>query len=231
HQVSELARSRLKSTLDVGFADVLASEAELAAVRAESTVRRARSRLAASMGLETMLERPLADDTLPLPLAPTPEPLVDEAMRHRADVRVLDAQHSAAQAYADAQKRLRYPALSVMAVAGEIPYHDPALHNNYAAAGFNLNLPIFSGGLLEARRAGASLEAQALGKDVAAQRVEVAAEVRDAWYQAYDAFRSLDVSARLVEQSTHALRLAQTRYDNGLGTIVELNEAQLNETS
>jgi outer membrane protein len=231
HQVSELAQSRLKSTLDVGFADVLASEAELAVVRAESTVRRARARLAASMGLETMVEQPLADDTLPPPLPPEPEPLIDRAMQHRADVHALNAQHDAANAYADAQTRLRYPALSIMAVAGELPYHDPTLHNNYAAAGFNLSLPIFNGGLFEARRASARLEADALGKDVVALRVEIAHEVRDAWYQANDAFRSLDVSARLVDQSAHALRLAQTRYDNGLGSIVELNEAQLNETS
>jgi len=55
--------------------------------------------------------------------------------------------------------------------------------------------------------------------------------VRDGWYRADEAFRSLDVSARLVAQSKEALRLAKARYDTGLGSIVELNEAQLNETS
>ncbi len=45
-------------------------------------------------------------------------------------------------------------------------------------------------------------------------------------------FGSLDVTARLVAQSKEALRLAQDRYLAGLlGSIVELNEAQLNETS
>ena len=34
-----------------------------------------------------------------------------------------------------------------------------------------------------------------------------------------------------MTQSREALRLAQARYDAGLGNIVELNEAQLNETS
>lgn len=52
-----------------------------------------------------------------------------------------------------------------------------------------------------------------------------------AWFQADEAFKSLDVTARLIAQSKKALRLAQTRYDAGLGGIVELNEAQLNETS
>ena len=39
------------------------------------------------------------------------------------------------------------------------------------------------------------------------------------------------MTTRLVSQSKEALRLAQARYDAGLGSIVELNEAQLNETS
>ena len=35
----------------------------------------------------------------------------------------------------------------------------------------------------------------------------------------------------MVAQAREALRLAQARYDNALGSIVELNQAQLNETS
>jgi len=37
--------------------------------------------------------------------------------------------------------------------------------------------------------------------------------------------------AAIGDTSEEALRLAQDRYDAGLGSIVELNEAQLNETS
>ncbi len=62
-------------------------------------------------------------------------------------------------------------------------------------------------------------------------KLEVSEQVRDAWYSADEAHQSLDVTARLVAQSKEALRLAQDRYDTGLGSIVELNEAQLNETS
>jgi outer membrane protein len=62
-------------------------------------------------------------------------------------------------------------------------------------------------------------------------RLEVNQQVREAWNRADEAYRSLDVTARLVAQSKEALRLAQDRYDAGLGSIVELNEAQLNETS
>jgi outer membrane protein len=61
--------------------------------------------------------------------------------------------------------------------------------------------------------------------------LEVNQQVRDAWYRADESYRSIDVTSRLVAQSKEALRLAQDRYGAGLGSIVELNEAQLNETS
>jgi outer membrane protein len=35
----------------------------------------------------------------------------------------------------------------------------------------------------------------------------------------------------MVAEATEALRLSQARYDNALGSIVELNQAQLNLTS
>jgi outer membrane protein len=105
------------------------------------------------------------------------------------------------------------------------------LQGNYTAAGFNLNIPVFNGGLFAARRNEAALEASARSRDVEEVKREVNEQVQDQWYQANEAFRSLDVSARLVAQSKEALRLAQARYEAGLGSIVELNETQLSETS
>ena len=35
----------------------------------------------------------------------------------------------------------------------------------------------------------------------------------------------------MVAEANEALRLAQARYDNALGSIVELNQAQVNQTT
>jgi outer membrane protein len=53
--------------------------------------------------------------------------------------------------------------------------------------------------------------------------------VQKAWYEANTAFRRLDVTAQLVDETNESVRLAQARYDAGLGGIVELNQAQLSE--
>ena len=231
-QLWALAQSQLRSTLDVNFANVLESEAELAVVRAKSTVAQQRVHLATAMGLLQPVTTPLSDvslsnDALPI----SPDDLLQQAQSQRADLNAAQAQQHAAQQFASSEKKLSYPTLNVLAAAGQIPYHDHTLHDDYAAAGFNLNIPVFNGGLFAARRAEADLEADARNRDVQQLQLDVSEQVRDAWYQANEAYQGLDVTARLVAQSKEALRLAQDRYSAGLGSIVELNEAQLNETS
>jgi len=231
-QLLALAQSQLRSTLDVNFADVLESEAELALVRAKSTVAQQRVHLATAMGLQQPVTAPLSgvslsNDALPI----SPDDLLQQAQSQRADLHAAQAQQHAAQQFALSEKKLSYPTLNVLAAAGQIPYHDHTLHDDYAAAGINLNIPVFNGGLFAARRAEAGLQANAQDRDVQQLQLEVSEQVRDAWYQANEAYQALDVTARLVAQSKEALRLAQDRYNAGLGSIVELNEAQLNETS
>ena len=231
-RLSALADSELRSTLDVNFAKVLESEADLAVVRAESTVAQQRVKLATAMGISapvtSQLQEPSASsDSLP----PDAESFMKTAGEYRADLNAAKAQQLAANKFALSERRMSYPTLNILAAAGQVPFHDHTLHDDYAAAGFNLNIPIFNGGLFAARRGEAELEASARTRDVQEIQLQVTEQVRDAWYQADEAYRSLDVTARLVAQSKEALRLAQDRYEAGLGSIVELNEAQLNETS
>ena len=230
-QLDALTQNELRSSLDLNFAKVLESEAELAVVRAQSTVEQERSRLATAMGQHDPVRSQLAEPSTPAEFPATPQEMLTQAETQRADLRAAEAQQKAAETYASAEKRLSYPSLNILGAAGQLPYHDHTLRDSYAAVGFNLNVPIFNGGLFAARRAEAEFEAGARGRDSEALRLEVNQQVRDAWYRADEAFRSLNVTARLVAQSKEALRLAQDRYDAGLGGIVELNEAQLNETS
>jgi outer membrane protein len=231
-QLSALAQNELRSTLDVNFAKVLESEAELAVVHAQSIVAQQRAGLATAMGVQQPISASLsdvsfADESLPA----TFDDLLHQAQARRADLNAAQAQQHAAHEFALSEKRLSDPTLNVLAAVGEIPYHDHTLHDDYAAAGFNLNIPVFNGGLFAARRAEAELEADARTRDVQQLQLEVSEQVRDAWYHADEAYRSMGVTARLVSEAKEALRLAKDRYDVGLGSIVELNEAQLNETS
>jgi outer membrane protein len=230
-QISALAGSQLRSTLDVSFASVLESEAELAVVRAESSVQQQRTRLATAMGQLQPVTATLVAEQLPSQLPQDPSSFLAQADVQRADLNAAISQQHAASRFADSERRLSYPTLNALGAAGQIPFHDRTLQGNYAAAGFNLSIPVFNGGLFGARRNEAELESKARTRDVEEMKLEVNEQVQNDWSQAMEAYRSLDVSTRLVAQSKESLRLAQARYQAGLGSIVELNEAQLSETS
>ncbi len=51
------------------------------------------------------------------------------------------------------------------------------------------------------------------------------------WLNASNAYQRLALTAELLAQATLALDLARTRCDLGLSSIVELSQAQLNQTS
>jgi len=230
-QVSALAQSALRSTVDVSFAEVNVSQAELDLFRAENDAKATHARLSAAIGYGSDQPFSLADEMLPPALNPEVDTLIAEALRERPDLAALRLSRDALQRFAEAEKRLRNPTISAAAAAGVAPVRDPRIQETYSGAGINVNVPVLNGGLFRARREEAESHAAAAGKDVEDLTVQIARDVRVAWLDANDAFQRLDVTARMVAEANEALRLAQARYDNALGSIVELNQAQLNQTA
>jgi outer membrane protein len=206
-QISALAGSQLRSTLDVSFASVLESEAELAVVRAESSVQQQRTRLATAMGQAQAVTATLVEEQLPSQLPLDPSSFLAQADLQRADLNAAISQQDAASRFAESERRLSYPTLNALGAAGQIPFHDRTLQGNHAAAGFNLSIPVFNGGLFAARRTEAELESDARTRDVEEVKLEVNEQVQNDWSQAMEAYRSLDVSTRLVARSKESLRI------------------------
>src|ERR1700722_1434733 len=229
-QINALAQSSLRSTLDVSFAQVNVSQSELDLYRADNDAKASHARLSAAMGYDRDQPFALMDERLPPPLDPDVDALIVQALRDRPDLAMLQLNRDALERYAEAEKRLRNPTIAAAAVAGAAPFRDERLPESYNAVGVNVNIPILNGGLFKARREEAESRAAVGSKDVQDLTVLIGRDVRVAWLDANDAFRRLDVTARLVAQATETLRLAQARYDNALGSIVELNQAQLNQT-
>ena len=166
-------------------------------------------------------------------LAQTPTLPVTSAKRLRIGPisRLCGFTSESATHEARAEKDLNFPTVNALAAGGEVPIHDSTIHRDYGAVGLNINVPIFNGGLYTARAAEAQLEARAADKDASLREVEIVRDVRMTWADARDAYLQIDVTQRLVDETNVAMRLAQARYDAGLGSIVELNQAELNQTS
>jgi outer membrane protein len=230
-QVTELAKSKLKSGLDVSFANVNLAEAKLLLAAAENSVQAAFAELSTAMGYEQQQAFDLAEE--PLPAAPSNElsVLVSAAIQNRPELDRLRRELSASQSFARAERSLKFPTIGVVGGLGYLPTHVESLRSHYGAIGFNVNIPIFNGHLFSARQAEAELKAQAITQEFRDLQNRVVEEVRIAWLDAKTSYQRVGLTSELLNQAAQALELAQSRYDLGLSSIVELSQAQLNKTS
>ena len=93
-----------------------------------------------------------------------------------------------------------------------------------------LNIPVFNGFLYNARAKTADLQTEAAKQRPLDERNHIARDVRTAWQQSQQAFERLGATQQLRDQANLELNLAQARYNLGLGSIVELGQAELQKT-
>ena len=230
-RVNALAQAKLKSGLDVSFAEVNLGQAKLLLVQAQNEIRAAYADLTRALGYSDERQFELTEE--PLPAAPAPDvlPLVTEAFRERPELVRERFLAQSAHAFAVAERDLNFPTVSALGVVGVVPEGDPSeFRRSYLAGGVNVNIPIFNGALFTARYAEANLRAKAEDQRLRDLEDVVAREVRVAWLDEVTAYQRLDLTTQILAQANLALDLANARYKLGLSSIVELQQAQLNET-
>ncbi len=232
-QVSALARSKLRSDLDLSFAQVNLSQAQLLQLDAQDNLDSAKAALSDVLGFDKQTDYELVDDSDNLPpLSPDIQGLIAQAIDNRPDLQSLSYSQRAAQKFAKAQYQQLLPTLSALGVVGETPSGSLQyfISDWYGAAGANLSIPIFNGFRFSAQAAEARLQAQAVSEQTRALRDRVVRDVRTAWFESNTALQRVTVSAALLKESNTALDLASARYKLGLSSIVELSQAQLQQT-
>ena len=230
-QVTALANNKLKSDLDVSFARVSQQEGELLLARAQNDLKAAFARLSTLLGFRDSQSLQLVDEPMPEESKEDLNQLIAEALEGRPDLARLQYQYKAADTYAQAEGKLNLPTISAVGTAGLIPVGDSAFDDEYAAAGVNVSIPLFTGFNYSARRAEADLRAKAAAEVLRDEENLIARDVRIAWQNVAYARQRIALTNQLAEQATLALDLTQTRYNLGTSSIVDLSQAQLNKTS
>lgn len=229
-QAAGLAKAKLKSELDVSFARVNLEEAQLLLNDAQNQAKSAMTELSNTLGLSDTQEFDLAEEPVPGNLPTDSAPLIAEALQRRPELLRARLEQQAAADFARAERSLRFPTVTAIATLGVSPAHIDRLSGRWASAGVNIELPFLNGGLLEARRGEAESREIAAGHAARDVANRVARDVRLAYLAALNAFQRLGLTAQLLDQAQLSLKLAQSRYDLGLSSIVELSQAQLNVT-
>jgi outer membrane protein len=233
-QVTALGNAQLKSQVDVSFAQVNLSEAQLMLIRARDNLQQSFVDLARALGQDAApAQYQLVEGTSPGAPPVAAEDLVAQAVQNRPELSDLRFRYQAAQKFEEAERDLKRPNVTLVAVGGALPYLDqnPRIApEGYEAVAINVEIPIFNGHLFTARERAAGYESVAANQRLRDLQQQVEHDVRAAWLTASTAYQRIPVTVELVSQAQLAMTLAQGRYDLGLASIVELTQAQLNVT-
>ncbi len=232
-QVNALTGAKLKSSLDLSFANVNLSEARLLLLDAQNANVDAMTTLNALLGEERPQTDTLVDETPSSP--PTPpndaEPLVEQAFLARPDLIALNMEAASAKKFSSAEHDLHRPTIEALGTAGGTPVRSDQIASSwFGAVGANVSIPIFNGSLYSARAREADLRASAAEQQVRELRDNIARDVRATVLRAQSNFQRIALTQQLLDQASSAFDLAQTRYKFGLSSIVELSQAQLAQT-
>ena len=234
NQVTAFVDNKLKSRLDLTFAELNLSQAKLLLITTQNNIGKAFAYLARALGSGAQQSYMLQVE--PLPPAPPAgaDELVAEAMANRPEVAAFRLNRDAAAKFQKAERDLSFPSITGTGVAGAIPLIGQltlprVIPNHYEGALINVTIPVFNGYLYAARRTAAMMREHAADQDLRNQQEVIERDVRAAWADALTAYQRIDVAAQALNQAKLALALAHGRYNVGLSSIVELSQAQLSE--
>ena len=230
-QVGALFKSKLKSELDFSFANVNLAQAKLLLLDAQNNVKAAQASLSAILGFSSLQNFRLAEDATPVAKPPdNVDDLITTAFTVRPEILSLEFQSESARRFQKAERDLLFPDIQALGAVGDSPVRNPIISSWYGAVGVNVDIPVFNGFLYTARSHEALLRSQAAQERLRDLRDRMSRDVRTSWLNANTAYDRLAVTQQLLDQANLALNLAQSRYNLGLGSIVELSQAQLQQT-
>ena len=230
-KIKALTDAKLKSDLDLSFARVDLARGKLLLLEAQNNYQTSLASLSAILGYPDEQNFQLVEEQAAIaPPALDVLPLIQQALLQRPEVAALQNEVASAQKFSSAEHDLQRPTISALGVVGEAPVRDNHIPNWYGAVGLNINIPIFNGFLFSARAKAADLQTDVNRQRLAGLRNNIARDVRTSWQDTNRAYERLSVTQQLREQAGLALDLAQSRYNLGLGSIVEFSQAELQKT-
>ncbi|HEX9050143.1 MAG TPA: TolC family protein, partial [Anaeromyxobacter sp.] len=227
-QTDAFVRAGTHPAIDLALARTNRANAEVQLVNAENGALTAKAQLDQAMGVDALADYEVGDDGLAAvdgedqPL----EPLLAEALQHRPDVASLAAQVRASELTVRAVRGGYGPSVGLFTgftTAGETPASSVPNWN----AGVSLTWNIFQGGLTRAQVREADANAEAARAQLDVLRNQVRVDVEQARLAVRAAKGALAAATTALESAREQLRLAERRYETGVGNAVELGDSQV----
>jgi len=224
-QAQEFFNQGIRSKVDLARAEANLFAAKTTQIRAENNREIARVELANAMGLAYLGERTLLEPLPPAQQLPERSQVQQDAFRNRSELQQLSALKMSAAANLKSARGSYLPVLTGTASAGYADRDFPPSGNVWGV-GLNLSIPLFSGfsSVEQVREANANINIIEARQN--SLKLQIIKEADSAWLGANEAVARMVSTQKEVAAANESKALAEGRYQEGVGSIIEVTDAQ-----
>lgn len=211
--------------LDVTRAEVDLANANVGLITARNAERVARLQLENAMGVHLRTNYTLKGSVNTSPLTVSLDSARTVAMENRPDILSTRAHYEALASFASAAWGLNLPTLAATGTWNWSGF-EAKLYGRWTA-GLTFSLPIFQGFGINAQvdQADAAAAAQLAQVKLTVQNAML--DVEQNYLAVGEAAERIAATSKLVEQADESLRLAEKQYAAGVGTAIDVTDAQV----
>jgi len=208
---------------DVARAEVDVANARVDLIRARNAERVARVALNTAMGIPADTPTVVQDHLVYQPLMIDRTQLIGRALAQRPEYKQVKLRVSEAEARARRAFRDFFPDVTGTGFYGSTRFD----MNEIWEVAVNLSWTLFDGGNRIARFRESKVNVEAAQSRVKASELDISREVEQAYITVSESSERIQAAQVAVASAQENFRLAQGRFDAGVGTILELTDAQL----
>jgi len=225
HDLTAREKAGVSARFEILVAEVAQAQDQQRLVLAQQQSQLAQSQLQVLLGLP----RTEAVQTQPLPavtsLPGEVDKLVQQALSQRAELRAIGFAVQSAEARVQLEESQGNPTLGLQTRYDQRNSTTFQTANQWSA-GVEFRWPLFDGGLAQARSAQAEAARVQLSEGRRELERQVRLEVEEAMVRCRSAFLNLEVTRRNLTSAREAARLAELRFQAGVGTHQEVLDGQ-----
>ena len=225
HESQLMTQAELKPQIDLYTTQAQLSRAQLDLIRARNAAADAKVELDNAMGLsENDLDYHMAEQLSWNPITTTLSQLLGGAFRARPDLKMMAHQAQAAGALVRVYRSDYFPTVHG---AGDYETTGTGLPaaNNFDV-GIVVSWPIFNGFQTEHQVAQAKYRQESIKHQIDDLRQQIVAEVTRSFLDWQASVAAITKAKSVLDASQEELHLAEHRYREGLGNVIELEDAQ-----
>lgn len=227
-QIETFVEVGTKPEIDLAQARTDRANAQVQRITAENDYAAARALLNQAMGVEGPTDFDVADEAMGSLDGEdgATDTLLTEALDARPELAALESEVRAQQLTVRALRGAFGPSAYASTGFTDAGEHFSNLAWNWNVA-VSVSVPIFQGGQTKAQVREAEANLAAIRAQSDALRQQVRLEVEQARLAVRAAKATLDASAEALVNARERLKLAEGRYETGVGNVIELGDAQV----